>query len=342
MSIIPGQTATASDVLSAIAGAFGDASDGSRTFDGSTTILGMAPVANVYTLIRDFYFDTLTINSGITIKTDGYAIYANTIAGSGKIKGSTGNNGGNAGASTGQSTVGAVGTAGAQSGSGRFKTTPGQAGSSGANQASSVPSPTSPSAVVGIGSQGATGGRGGNYTGYSPSYSPLSGSTPALINKIGIIAFFALAGLDIAINGTASYWLPAGQSTGGTGGGTENGYGNASGSGGGSGASGGLVFLCVKNWGGSFTIESIGGNGGNGGSCQGGSSGSGAGGGGAGGDGGSSIVIYYSKTWTGSYTLTGGTGGTAGTGGNTATPSTNGSNGNTGTSYEYQLVNLTR
>jgi hypothetical protein len=75
-------------VVSGGLAAYGDGSDGSPTFDGSTTILGAAPVANVYTMTRDWYLASPTINNGVTIITNGYRLFASgTITGGGAAAG---------------------------------------------------------------------------------------------------------------------------------------------------------------------------------------------------------------------------------------------------------------
>lgn len=55
---------------------FGDGSDGALVYDGAATILGMAPAANVYTLTRDIFATNLTVNAGVTIKTNNFRIFA--------------------------------------------------------------------------------------------------------------------------------------------------------------------------------------------------------------------------------------------------------------------------
>ena len=57
-------------------GIYGDGSDGSPTFDGAATILGLASVANVYTLARDLWLASPTINTGVTIITNGFRLFA--------------------------------------------------------------------------------------------------------------------------------------------------------------------------------------------------------------------------------------------------------------------------
>lgn len=55
---------------------FGTGADGAVTFDGSTTILGLVPSGNIYTMTRDIHCTNITINNGVTIYPAGYRIYA--------------------------------------------------------------------------------------------------------------------------------------------------------------------------------------------------------------------------------------------------------------------------
>lgn len=65
---------------------FGTGTDGSGTMDGTTTVNGMVPVANVYTALRTYHWTNLTVNSGSVFKPDGYPQYVNgNLSGSGLI-----------------------------------------------------------------------------------------------------------------------------------------------------------------------------------------------------------------------------------------------------------------
>lgn len=89
---------------------FGDSSDGALIFDGSTTILGIAPSANAYTLTRDIYASTMTVNNGITINCAGFRIFARTsLTNNGNI---------NHDGTSASGTIAGVGTAGTLSGGG--------------------------------------------------------------------------------------------------------------------------------------------------------------------------------------------------------------------------------
>lgn len=75
-----------------------DGSDGTVIFDGSTTILGMVPAGNVYTMTRDINTVDMTVNTGISVNPAWYAIYSTgtlTLSGTAKII-RNGNNGTNA------------------------------------------------------------------------------------------------------------------------------------------------------------------------------------------------------------------------------------------------------
>ena len=140
------------------AGQFGDGSDGALTFDGSATVLGMAPVSHVYTLTRDIFATNLTLSSAIvTIKTNGWRIYCT---------GTLTTNGGGIRADGASGVLGAAGAAGAvrsiASGSAGGAGQAG-AGSAGNNIASTL-SYAGNGASGGAGSSGA-GGTGGTNGG---------------------------------------------------------------------------------------------------------------------------------------------------------------------------------
>ena len=54
---------------------YGTGADGDAVLDGTTTVLSMAPSANVYTMTRDMYFNDLTINAGVRLSPAGYRIF---------------------------------------------------------------------------------------------------------------------------------------------------------------------------------------------------------------------------------------------------------------------------
>lgn len=58
---------------------YGTAEDGSATFDGSTTVLSMAPSSSVYSMTRDIYCYNLTINDSVTLSPNGYRIFVKNL-----------------------------------------------------------------------------------------------------------------------------------------------------------------------------------------------------------------------------------------------------------------------
>lgn len=305
-------------------GGFGDGSDGNVTISSPTT------------LVRDMYYNNLTVNS--TLTTNGYRIFVkNTISGTGTIDWGTPNNGATA---TGTQTGGA---GGAQSGSGHLKNSAGGAGGNGASAGSNGSNGTAATnGNPAVGAAGGAGGNGGNAQGGGNSGAEgdgaVGGTITAPARTFGVVKARTVDLIDLTAAGAVAAIV--GSTGGGGGGGGASGTGSVSGGGGGGGASGGTVLIVARVWAGTFTIKATGGNGG-GGSSQVSGSAAAVGGGGGGGAGGTSIVIYNKKSWTGSYNLAGGTGGAKGaTGVDNYSVAANGSSGTTGVSYEFQSFNL--
>ena len=293
---------------------FGDGSDGDVTIGAGTT-----------TLTRDMYYNNLTITG--TLQTDGYKVHVKaTLNGTGTIAGKTGGNGGNASGVT-------AGSAGAESTSGPIK---GRAGVAGGSNGAGAGGAAGTSGLFGSfgssGTQGGSGGSGGNPGGAGGAVGAVTTAQTKMIDKTAVVGMIYLQSDTVAIQ------KPCGSSGGGQGGGS--GASPSPGAGGGSGASGGTIWVAAKTWAGTFTISSVGGNGGNGGNGTAGGGDAGGGGGGAGGNGGSTLFIYETKTWTGSYVLTAGTGGSGGTGAGSGGNGGNGATGNTGTSFEFDVLTL--
>ena len=301
---------------------YGDGSDGNVTISSPTT------------LTRNMYYDNLTVNS--TLTTNGYQIFVkNTISGTGTVDWGVANNG--ASASHAEASPGGVG--GAQSGAGPLKNTAGVNGGAGVTTSTAVGNNSNGVALAPVlGSAGANGGAGGAG---DLAGGTAVGGTAVIYRKVAIVLSELLMCLSPDVNGLLVVPRAQGQSAGGGSGGGNTGGGSSgtpvfTGAGGGSGASGGIVWISARIWAGTFIIKSVGGNGGNGGNTglAGGTIEQGGGGTGAGGNGGVSIVIFDTKTWTGTYNLAGGT---AGPTGGVATRGSNGlvgSAGTTGTSFE--------
>jgi hypothetical protein len=287
---------------------FGDGTDGSQTFDGTTTILGLIPSTSVYTLTRDIYLTTGVINNGVSIITAGYRIYASiSLSNAGTIK-YNGNNGGNASGGTG-------GSAGAALSNGTlFGAVAGQAGPNGVNQGgsgSNNPGTAGTAVSSSIGVSGVAGGIGGGGT--------TNGGGTATASNQGIHnIIFALSMLE-NLAGTISALKGSAGSASGAGG--SGGYAQQGG-GGGSASSGGIVWISAKVLTNTGTISANGGVGGTGGA-------GGAGGGGGGGGSGGVVILIYHTVTLGTVTVTGGAGGTG--------PGGNGVTGNTGIIYQFAV-----
>lgn len=256
---------------------FGDGADGVVNFDGTTTVLGLAPSSGVYTLTRDIYLaggsqvsgtavviarayrifcsGTFTVGSTATVHADGPAGV-----------GSAGGDGGSTGTVL-LGGIGGAGNAGAGGGSGT-NITPALGGAGGAGGASSG------------------GGVGGGSAGGTVTRASSAGNPRTYANAF-ITAF-------------ATQWKGGG---GGTGGNAA-----ASSTGGGGGAGGSILYIAAWDLVITGTVRANGGNGGN-------ASGAGTGaGGGGGGGGGALVMIYHTKSGAGS-TLTAATNTAGGTGG---------------------------
>lgn len=300
---------------------FGNGANGSTTIAANTTT----------TLTSDMYYSNLTVNG--TLITGGYRIFvAGTLSGTGKVMAPVPNSGGNA---IGNTTVGAAATS---SINGYFKNLSGGVGGTGAaGNGGSGGNGTIAASSIGIPSgAGGAGGGNGNASAGSGGTSPATST----FSIFGQSAYNTENMLDFNLS-TVSFDIIESNGSGGGGGAGAGFSGSISSDGGGGAASTVPVFIAAEFWSGSFTIQDIGGNGGNGGNSV--TSLGAPGGGGGPSSGGTSIVIYYSKTWTGSYNLTTGTAGNSGTtgtcGGNCSAGSS-GSTGSTGNSIEISTFGL--
>ncbi len=279
-------------------GVFGSGVQGAVTFNGSSTILGLVPSGNVYTLTSDIMVDDMTVNNSVTIRTAGFRIFVkDTLNHNGLI-----HNNGNAaasnvaGAATHASGFYSPGTAGANGGA----TNGSNAGASG-----QVPVPewsglAATSHGTGAGSNGPVGGTGQGGGGGGAGASNTGGNGGALTASTATLgAGWPNALLKGAGDNSTSKW------TFGSGGGGGAGDG---GTGGGGGGGAGIVSVCARYITGSGSITATGGAG------AAGTAGNAAGGGGGGG--GIALVIYGNRTGTLTITAGGGSGGAgSGTGG---------------------------
>jgi hypothetical protein len=259
--------------------------DGALVFDGSTTILGMAPSSSIYTLSRDIMPTSITVNNGVTIKMANYAVFANgTCTNNGTIS----NDGSNA---SGTSGGGATAT-------GRFLATV-VGGNAGGGQGSTSAPPavwyTATTAGAGAGGTSGQGNGGGGGASVALGAGPSGGPTsPSTAGVAGDAIRSLMIGYDPARN---RYTWGSGGSAGKNGSGTN---------GGGGGAGGGMAMLHCEAFAGTGNIHARGGAG------AAGTTSGGTGGGGGGGGGGGMVFVTYG-TGGGGQTIdaNGGTGAAA-------------------------------
>lgn len=329
---------------------YGNAEDGSVTFDGTTDYNTFSTHAGAnYTLTRDVYLENCFINININVFPAGYRIFCRTkLTVTGLIDASGGNGAiGTAGSAGSGNTGGAAGTGGVGGtaaaagylaggqvgkqggGGGKGDDAGGAGGAVGGD--SQVGASIINSLGVQPGQTGPSAGAGGFTTLHNPGRAggiSNSGGT----NTVRIIApnllFHINTMMDINADNTMGRYTasPGSSSAAGGGGGRCDAGTNAGGGGGGGGGSGGAgaliaLYARVIQIDATGIISSNGGNGangGNGGNGQAGSSfsaGGGGGSGGSGGNGGVIFLVYNTLTNNGQINVNGGTGGTKGTGG---------------------------
>ena len=262
-------------------GLFGTGNDSSLIFDGTTTIIGLVPSSNTYTLTRDIHATSITINNGVTVKTGNNRIFCRgTITNNGTMT----NNGNNASGST----AGAVNVS-SSFGGGRA----GGAGGTGTNGAGVA---GTASIIGGAGGAGGAGTSGAAGAGGTTAITAANAQNNVFQTPIPALQGYVILSLSSG---------PLEFGAGGGGGGSDSSGNAGGGGGGGAGVIGFFAYAVVNNG----TISAVGGNGGN---AVGGNAG--GGGGGAGG----AILVYTLSAWTaGTANVTGGTAGNgAGTGSN--------------------------
>ena len=256
---------------------WGSGYDGAATADGSTAVNGMTLIAaDYYLMVRPVAFTNLTINSGVTVNTNG--VWVQTT-GTLTVNGIIDDSGSNAVNNTPNPGIGAAWTAlggGSDGGQGGAASLDGQSFAQG---------------IIGLGGAGGQGGGSGGAGGAIGNLPP--GTYYALD-----LGQYLMGGLITSVSG-ASGPIQPGIFAGGTGGGAGQTVGSSSpipGLGGGGG--GGYLLICAKILAGNGTIQSNGGTGGSGPSYS---------YGGGGGGGGFIVVIVGSDSgFTGTVTTTGG------------------------------------
>lgn len=285
---------------------FGDGSDGTLTFDGSSTVLGITPVSSggrfSYTLTRDITAENITVNSTVDLLPNGFRIYVRnklTVQSNATIS----MNGGSASGLTG-------GTGYTNQGSLYVNSVAGAAGKTqnGAAQAGSAASAGPANTLLAT-----SGGNGGAVTGGAAG----AGGTSTLMVVTGLSGTdytYLFKNLFTALTGKVivNVYNPVSGGAGGGGGAISG----STGVSGGGGAGGGAVLVAAYEFDNSGTISANGGSGGN-------ATGDPAGGGGGGAGGWVNVVTRF-LTKQGTITANGGS---AGASTNPSVGATNGANG---------------
>jgi hypothetical protein len=280
-------------------GWFGDGSDGAGTFDGSTNFAAFSSRSgSIYTLSRDTFLTSCTVDSGVTVDTNGYHFKVRgTLTNDGTIcrVPTNGANGGGGGALLAARSIGG----GSGKGGDRVSSSGNAAGQAG-----------NTNTTLGFGGAGGAGGQssGGGAGG-------AGGAAPAIAAERGNPRHLPWGAMGWIL-GTTGSGLFLGGAGGGAGGTT-----GILGSGGGGGGGGGVVIVSAhKIANGSGVIHADGGAGGNG------VVNVGWGGGGGGGGGGVVVLVYNVLTGPGTIRASGGAKGTAPGG----APAMDGSDGSAG------------
>lgn len=291
------ETTRATSAEASIAlGVYGDGSDGTVNFDGTTTVLGLVPAGGAYSMLRDLYLaDGSQISSTAILNPKGWRIYCQgtfTIGASAKL------------VQNGNAAVGKTGGVGypsqtvALSGGGVGGT--GAAGANGTAPAAVTSSLTTVTAAKGGGTSAGTG----------------NGATAANTASLAVV-HGSPKNLGQAMSMKSNASSSATSFAGGIGGNAGDGL--STGIGGGGGGAGGIIWMAVQNLVNNGQINVIGGAGGAGTVA--------VAGGGGGGSGGAIVLIYHTIT-LGTTNVSGGAGGAAFSTGGT------GANGPSGTVWQ--------
>jgi len=279
-----------------VAFAFGDGSDGALHYDGVTTVLGMVPVAGVYTLTRDIFATNMVVDAGVRIINAGWRIF-----GTGTLT--------NAGRIDGDGNPAAFNNPGALLAANGFYGNRGVGGGAGSSGVGTVGSTTSTGITLGgAGGHGGTGTAGvGGAGGAAPSTFPQI-TASLLHHYIAWVMGSAPGNAGAALAALAWY--------GGAGGGGGGGSAGDGHSGGGGGGGGGVILVAFRLIVNTGTISA---NGGLGGSTNPNFTNAGVGGGGGGGG----VGVFTNGLTGNTPTASGGAIGAVGT----VTAATAGANG---------------
>lgn len=307
-------------------GWFGTGADGQALFDGISTVLGMVPVANTYTLTNTLYLSSGLVSAGVGITGEFYIYCSGIFTNNGSIT----NNGFNGAAGAAATTAGA---GGANVAKGELGGGPGTAGAGGAG-ANGAGVGGNAGAAIAPASGGAGGGSGGGGSAAGGAGGALAaGGT----NTAGARPMRYLSQRMYAMSSSGTIGQVFGAQGTGAGGGGGAGPGALPGAGGGGGGGGaGIVSIYAFGLTNTGTISANGGNGGNGGNAS--NVAAAGGGGGGGGGGGLVYLIYGSLANSGTISANGGNFGTGGNGNTTGNPGTNGIAGQAGLVTKYNMT----
>jgi hypothetical protein len=290
VAFAPAGTVAATDVQAAIAEvvaeaqvipssvAFGDGADGNATISVNTS------------LTKDTYYDNLTVDNGVLLRTNGFRLFVkNVLTNNGSI-GQPGNSGIYAGAGGAALAVGSFGTVSGAGGLGGIANTVGTVGTGVTGHTVDAPP-----------GSGGNGGQGRN-SGGSPTAGGAGGTVSSPTTAWGTRN---LSGISTGYSYTNASPPVLVQLRGGAGGGGGGGSGSGGYNGGGGGSGGGCAIIAARSI---VNIGII--------TCAGGSGGGGHtsdwSGGGGGGGGGVLLLTYTSLSGTGTETVAGGAGGPKG------------------------------
>lgn len=273
-------------------GIYGAGADGNLVYDGSSTVLGVAPSANVYILDRTTAPMNMTVNNGVTVKTANFRIIGRgTLANNGTVS----NNGNDAGTPAKQNGGAGIGNTDL---CGNLTGGAGQNGANGGNATANANILagywTASSAVLAAGAAGDVPGRGGAGGAAACAGSLFSAGQPGVMSVLSPTSSGATSvGLLRGHTEKLTCFVPSSGGGGGTGNGQPSG---------GGGSPGGILSIAFPVIAGSGSFQAKGGNG----AAQ--TSGACASGGGGGG-GGWIILGYNHATGSWATNVAGGTGG---------------------------------
>lgn len=325
-------------------GFFGDGSDGVLDFDGSSTVLGIAPSTSlinpkfgpsiqVYALNRDIYPESMTVGANVLVYCPGWRIFCKgTVTLNGWI--------GVPGADGGDGSSASVGTTAAGTVFGRNGG--GGGGTGGAGAATGIGSGAAPrgfsnsgggagSGGNGMGSNGAAGGPGKG--GGGGGCAGFGGSGQGGASAGGVTLTAATTGsMNNILQAITARQITSGAAvfTSGSGGGGGGGQ-SASGTGGAGGGGGGVLVICARQFTGTGYLSCWGGDGGDG------STGGTAGHGGGGGGGGGIIVVVWGTGPQPTCRVDGGIGGIGSNHSSSGGKGGNGGNGGDGLVFPFKV-----